>query len=253
MDTDRFLTLVADLARTDRERAERATAAVLGTLAEHLSRGEAADLLERLPPELQGYVYTPDSAQRFDVREFVRRVAEREGVGVPDAERHAAAVFTVLRQAVGEDEFEDVVSFLPREYGPLLTGRSALSPAGRLVAQVAERTGMSEAEGGRLIDAVLETLAQRIAPGDVDDLAALLPVELHEPLRRGARQPDPHMRAARFAVLVAERTGMDIVRAAHLIPAVFAVLRGEIGDEFLDVRVQLPDEYRPLLGSAPVR
>jgi hypothetical protein len=46
---------------------------------------------------------------------------------------------------------------------------------------------------------------------------------------------------------------MDIVRAAHLIPVVFAVLRGEIGDEFLDVRVQLPGEYRPLLGPAPVR
>lgn len=250
MDTERFLTLVAEFANTDRDGAVRATAAVLTTLAEHLSRGEAADLLGRLPPELQPYLHTPGSPEKFDVREFVRRVADREGVAPPAAERHAAAVFPVLRQAVGEDEFADATAQLPREYGPLLTGRSTLSPTGRIIASVAERAGTSEAEARQLTEAVLETLAQRIAPGDVDDLAALLPVELHEPLRRGARQPDPRMRAARFAERVAERTGLDIVQAAHLIPAVFAVLRADVGDEFLDVQVQLPEDYRPLLGAA---
>jgi hypothetical protein len=33
------------------------------------------------------------------------------------------------------------------------------------------------------------------------------------------------------------------------IPAVFAVLRSIVGDEFLDLSVQLPDQYRPLLGA----
>jgi uncharacterized protein (DUF2267 family) len=226
---------------------------VLTTLAEHLSRGEAADLLALLPPELQPYVHTAGSPEKFDVREFVRRVADREGVPAPVAERHAAAVFTVLRQAVGDEEFADVTAQLPREYAPLLTGRSALSPAAGIFARVAERAGTSEAAARHLTEAVLETLAQRIAPGDVDDLVALLPVELHEPLRRGSGQPDPRMRAARFAERVAELTGLDLEQVVREIPGVFAVLREEVGDEFLDIRVQLPDDYRPLLGVASAR
>jgi hypothetical protein len=31
---------------------------------------------------------------------------------------------------------------------------------------------------------------------------------------------------------------------------VFAVLRTIVGDEFFDITVQLPDDYRPLLGAA---
>ncbi|MDT7648725.1 MAG: hypothetical protein QOI36_131, partial [Pseudonocardiales bacterium] len=58
-DTERFTSLVAGLAGTDRDGAEPAAAAVLNTLAEHLTRGEAADGLERLPAELQPHLHTP--------------------------------------------------------------------------------------------------------------------------------------------------------------------------------------------------
>jgi uncharacterized protein (DUF2267 family) len=253
MDTERFTELVASLAGTDRDGAERAAAVVLTTLAEHLNRGEAADVLVRLPPELQPYLHTPGSPERFGVAEFVRRVAEREGVDPAAAERHAAAVFTVLRQAIGDVEFADATAQLPREYGPLLEGRSALDPADAFVARVADRAGVSVEEARRLTEAVLETLAARIAPGDADDLAARLPVALHEPLRRGAASPDHRMGVADFASRVAERAGLDLERAVREMPAVFAVLRADVGEEFYDVTVQLPEEYRPLLNAQRTR
>jgi uncharacterized protein (DUF2267 family) len=48
--------------------------------------------------------------------EFVRRVAEREGITPAEAREHTRAVFATLREAVGEDEFRDVSAQLPLEY-----------------------------------------------------------------------------------------------------------------------------------------
>jgi uncharacterized protein (DUF2267 family) len=48
--------------------------------------------------------------------DFVRRVAEREGVEAPRARAHARVVMQTLREAVGDDEFFDVTVQLPDEY-----------------------------------------------------------------------------------------------------------------------------------------
>jgi uncharacterized protein (DUF2267 family) len=257
MDTDRFTTLVGQFAGIDRDSAERATAAVLSTLAEHLSRGEAADVLRRLPPELQPYLHTAGSPERFGVTEFLRRVAQRDGSDVETAERRAAAVFLVLRQAIGDDEFADLAAQLPREYAPLLAGRAVLDPAEKMLARIAGINGTSIEEARRLTEAVLETLARRIAPGDVADLAAQLPVQLHQPLHRGAESPQPRLTAREFVLRVAERADIDIDididRAVREIPAVFTILRTYVGDEFFDIRVQLPGDYWALLGTHTAR
>jgi uncharacterized protein (DUF2267 family) len=47
---------------------------------------------------------------------FVRRVAEREGVTPAEALVHARAVLATLREAVGDEEFLDVMSELPADY-----------------------------------------------------------------------------------------------------------------------------------------
>jgi uncharacterized protein (DUF2267 family) len=54
---------------------------------------------------------------------FVQRVAEREGVDMARATDDARAVLTTLREAVGDDEFFDVVSELPRDYFSTLAAR----------------------------------------------------------------------------------------------------------------------------------
>jgi uncharacterized protein (DUF2267 family) len=81
-------------------------------------------------------------------------------------------------------------------------------PADAFLARVAERTGLDDAGARRAVDAVLETLAQRIAGGEVDDLLARLPPALHEPLKRGREHSGGVARSmtlARFLALIAER------------------------------------------------
>jgi uncharacterized protein (DUF2267 family) len=59
------------------------------------------------------------------------------------------------------------------------------------------------------------------------------------------------MSAREFAARVSDRAGIDVERAVRDIPAVLAVLRSDMGDEFFDIRVQLPSDYWPLLGIGP--
>jgi len=253
MDLQQFLTTVAQIADVDLDAAERASEIVLAVLGEHLTRGEAADVVRGLPAELQAYAWSPGSPQRFPPEEFLRRVAEREDVDLLTAERHARAVFTALRNAIGPDEYADVGAQLGKDYAALLDGATSVPPVDTVLGAVAAEAGVDQEAARSLTEAVLETLAERIAPGDADDLAARLPVALHPPLHRGrdAGEASRRMGPCEFTRRVAQRTDISLQDAAHRIPAVFTVLRPLVGDEFFDITVQLPDGYRPLLGAAP--
>jgi uncharacterized protein (DUF2267 family) len=52
----------------------------------------------------------------MSLREFVRRVAEREGVTPGEAQEHVRAVLATLREAVTPKEWLDVTAQLPEEY-----------------------------------------------------------------------------------------------------------------------------------------
>src|SRR6187200_2195595 len=106
--------IVAAIAHLDREQAERATRAVLTTLAERLSKGEALDLAEQLPPSLAAWLHTTGGPEPLHYDEFLRRVAAREGSDTKTAERHAQAVFRALAQSVDGDELDDVAAELPQ-------------------------------------------------------------------------------------------------------------------------------------------
>ena len=121
--------MVAQIAEVDLDAAERASEIVLTVLGQHLTRGEAADVVRGLPAELQAYAWSPGSPQRFPPEEFLRRVAEREGVDLLTAERHARAVFTALRNAIGPDEYADVGAQLGKDYAALLDGATSVPPS----------------------------------------------------------------------------------------------------------------------------
>jgi uncharacterized protein (DUF2267 family) len=249
MDLDRFVNLVTQAAGIDRAGAERAVQATLATLAQRISAGEARDLAAQLPPELAAWLNAPERSQRFDVDEFLRRVAERSQVDDETALRQARAVFAALGQAVAARELDDVASELPRDYDLLLPRgpHAEVMPADVFVARVVERAGLDEAGARRAVDAVLETLAERIAGGEVDDLLARLAPALHEPLKRGRGHSGGIARSmtlARFLALIAEREGVPPSLALAHARAVFATLRQAIDDdEFFDVTVQLPQDY----------
>ena len=259
VDAQRFATLVQEAAGIDEGHAARAIAATLATLAERLDPGEARDLADEVPPELAAWLATNTPAARFGVDEFIRRVAEREGVDAASAERDARAVFTALGYAVSPGELADVAAELPNEFagllprGPWIERPTADEFAGR----VARRTGLDRERAMRVAGAVVETLAERISGGEVEDLRARLPLEVHPALKRGRAASGDHARSMplqSFLARVAEREGVPPAEALVHARAVLATMREAVGDEeFLDVMSELPADYKRTLVPADRR
>ena len=255
---EQFIEVVQQAAGIRREDAERAVRATLQTLGERLSAGEARDLADYLPPGAAAWLAAERRSEPWHLDEFLRRVAAREGVDDETALRHARGVFVALGRAVAPRELRDVASELPMDFGPLLSAapgaHPTLVPAERFYRRVADRAGVSIEGARRITDAVLETLAERVAAGEVEDLLRELPPELREPLERGA-QRDRHavrMPLEEFLRHVAEREGTpDEDEAREHARAVFETLREALTpDEFYDLSAELPREYAEI-GAKP--
>jgi uncharacterized protein (DUF2267 family) len=249
VDHERFIGFVQQASGLGRGEAERAMRAVLETLAERLSAGEARDLALQLPPEVAPFLGTDSGAEPFDAEEFVRRVARREDVDQKEAARHARAVLLALSRSVSEEEFDDMVAELPKSFAPLLPrgDRVEPMPADEFLRRVGERAGLDLEAAGRATAAVLQTLGERISGGEVRDLIDVLPAELHEPLRRGDELSNGaarRMSLTGFVRRVAEREGVIPAEAQEHARAVLATLREALPrKEWLDVTAQLPEEY----------
>jgi uncharacterized protein (DUF2267 family) len=118
---DEFITKVGGRADVSLENAGAVAAATLRTLAERISGGEARDLAAQLPKELQPHLTeVEEAAQRFDVDEFVHRVAERSGLTPDRARKGIQAVFATIGEAVTAGELDDIMAQLPKSYAQLL-------------------------------------------------------------------------------------------------------------------------------------
>jgi uncharacterized protein (DUF2267 family) len=256
-----LISIVEREARLDHEQAERAVHATLKTLGERLSGGEARDLAEELPDPFRPDLFDGDMAQRFGVTEFLRRVAQREGVSEDEAREHARAVFAALGFVVSPRELHDMTAQLPREFAPLVGPallRKAPPPpepplpthswsAVKVVDRVAELADVDDDTARRATEAVLETLAERISGGQARDLEGWLPPELRPPVERvrqaKGEEPLP-LSLEDFVKRVAEREGVRPDEARRHARAVFATLRDAIAQkEFADTLSQLPREY----------
>jgi uncharacterized protein (DUF2267 family) len=115
-----FFERVAEGAGVPRDVAEPLTEATLGTLTERIGAGEAEDLAARMPDPLRGYlIKSRELAEPFPFDEFVRRVTVRAGVSPDVAERGIRAVLQTMRSIVGQREFEEALSQLPKEFWSL--------------------------------------------------------------------------------------------------------------------------------------
>ncbi|MET8348558.1 MULTISPECIES: DUF2267 domain-containing protein [unclassified Micromonospora] len=111
-----FVDKVAARAGVPPEQARPLTEAVLRTLTERLSGGEAATLAPHLATELSPLlVKVAEAPEVFGYDEFLRRVAERAGTDRPTAERGSRAVLQTMHRVVGHREFEDALSQLPAD------------------------------------------------------------------------------------------------------------------------------------------
>jgi uncharacterized protein (DUF2267 family) len=253
VDREEFYEIVQTMGGVDRDGAELATEATLRTLAERIDRGEAIDLVEQLPPEIGPLLHTSHGAEGFGLEEFLERVAKREDAAdLETARRHARAVLAALQRSVSDDEYADLVAELPRDFADLLpVGEDIrLATEAELVDEVASRADIDHDTVRRLVEAVLETLAERIAPGEVDDLIVASDIGLRPVLLRGKQTATPRtrrMNADEFLDRVAERTGIDPLDLRELVRNVFAALHSVLGDEeFRDIVAQLPPEFDPL-------
>jgi uncharacterized protein (DUF2267 family) len=116
---------------------------------------------------------------------------------------------------------------------------------------VQDELGLSAEEATEAVDATLETLAERISVGEVEDLMSQLPRELHPALVRGSEESHGaarKMSLEEFVRELAEREGAPPDEAVDHARAVFKTLRRAVDEgEFEDVMAQLPDEYTVLL------
>jgi uncharacterized protein (DUF2267 family) len=263
MDYDGFVGIVQEAGQIPREEAERVSCATVRTLAERVTSGEAEDLVDRLPGKLSSCVDTDHRPERFDVAEFVRRIAQRAEVDPESAPRDAQAVLVALWRAVGSEEFKDLRAQLPKDFDPLLDEAlsrvpspafDAPEPAGGLsaeeiVGRVAQRMGQDRESAQRALEAVLQELAIRITAGQVEDLELRLPRALRPPLERGLSRSFTARPLALDTFLegIARLEGADRSSATEHARAVLTTLREAVGeDEWTDTTAQLPRDYRAL-------
>jgi uncharacterized protein (DUF2267 family) len=257
MDDLAFIDLVASEAHLSREDAERAIHATLQTLGERIDREQARRLAAQLPPAIAPWIATTTPAERFDADAFAERVARRAGLDDAIARRAASAVLDAVARAVSREAWDDTVAELPAGYGPLLPrGRWVdVADLEELLRRVAEQAGLDRAGARRALEATLETLAERIDGGEVDDLIERLPSELHPALRRGREASGgraTRMSLQAFLRRAAQRDGVaDQQEAARHLRAVFGALRATLEDELLDVKAQLPEDYVRVLALVP--
>jgi uncharacterized protein (DUF2267 family) len=253
-----FIETVETEAAISGAQAELAALATLETLAERISGGEAHDIAEQLPDELRPVLDRDGDPHPLSAEEFLQRVQARERVPLPVAREHVRAVFAALRRAVTHEEIADLASELPRELEAMLVGRDADDtpepPIGaeEFLRLVARRAALDDGAAPRATAAVLETLANRISAGEVDDLVERLPRELHPPLERGkaeGRAQLPRVLTLKqFLMKVAEREGGTRAEARLSAGAVLATLEDAVGaKEIGDVISQLPHEFSSLL------
>ena len=99
--------------------AETVVRATLTALGEYLD--EEPDLVSHLPEEIAECMRREPSGRivSSSLDAFMEEVGKREGANTDEASSHARAVVDVLREAIGQDEVEDLRRRLPNELGPL--------------------------------------------------------------------------------------------------------------------------------------
>jgi uncharacterized protein (DUF2267 family) len=117
------------------------------------------------------------------------------------------------------------------------------------IKEVQDRGHMeSREEARRATRATLETLAERLAGGEPQDLASQLPPELAEYMRYEGEETGNPFSLDEFFEKVNERDpGTDLPKAAYHARVVVEVLRDAVSQGVIEhVRSQLRDEYDPL-------
>ncbi len=127
MDEFTFIERVSVLLDLPIDEAEALCQTVLYVLAERMTADEAWEVAGHVPEELRPFLSKAnEEAEAYTYGEFLDRVVEDADVDYTTAEQATAAVLLVLREALGEKEFSEVLSRLPKEFRELVWSRPRL-------------------------------------------------------------------------------------------------------------------------------
>lgn len=115
-----------------------------------------------------------------------------------------------------------------------------------IVRQQADLESNGEAETA--VEAVLETLSERLAPGEAEEVAGGLPNELAGVI--GTEEAGEEFDPEEFIARVEKRAGVDEEFATRATRATTHALEEAAGEAFVGVREQFPAEYDGLFSSA---
>jgi len=120
-----------------------------------------------------------------------------------------------------------------------------------LISAVARQGGVSDDEAQAGLTATLEALGARLAGGSVDELAAALPADAADALRRG-RTPEPERGSLTdISERVGAATGGDATSGANLVQASLRAIADAVDRDLLDrIRAQLPSDIQRMLQRA---
>ncbi len=127
MDQKALARAVAARSRLSREESADIARAALEALASQLSEGEARRLAEDLPDladELWARRPRRTEARPVRVHDFIKQLSQHTGLTEEDARDGAAAVFAVLREELGEEDYRHLTGQLPDEYTALAEAAS---------------------------------------------------------------------------------------------------------------------------------
>jgi uncharacterized protein (DUF2267 family) len=116
-------------------------------------------------------------------QEFITAVADRSGLSREDAENLVHATLRVLAERISGGEAEDLKAQMPKQLQvDLIPPQEEAQSFGadEFARRVAQRSGMSEADAGAGVIAVLATIREAVTPGEFDDVLAQLGKEFAE-------------------------------------------------------------------------
>ena len=131
MKYDEFIKHVQSFSQVESlDEVKRAVRATLQTLAERIPGNEASKLAEQLPEEMATHFQGREgqSGNVFSLKEFYRRVSDRENIDPAAAVVHVRAVFAVLNSAVIPADFGEVQTTLTEDYEDLFAAPSVSVP-----------------------------------------------------------------------------------------------------------------------------
>lgn len=250
-------------------RADSATAAVMCTLTERLTAGEAHELLESMPHSLRPLFQRciehrkGPVVERVNRAEFLDRIATHLDVTPAHAELLSAAVFEAVHAQLPRKLITDVAHQLPGDLqdlwlhaGAVADSSRALSEdeAQRVLAAIATRAPLPPGTtAGDAFSAVMCALFDRVSGGEVRDVLLGLPASIrvlveHCAVHRGERADVFHREQLLNRVQAHLGTEPDVTEAItrEVFAAVARVLPAK---EVHDVASQLPEDLRELWGS----